>query len=96
MRCDSEEHQLKHVGFVRQAFLTGGLQNYARRHRIPIDLIDFDFKVADDIKREQLQRAVNMQPSPLSKEGSPEEHPEEGMYIHGLYLEGVRWDWYAF
>uniref|UniRef100_A0A8C5KDU7 Dynein axonemal heavy chain 1 n=1 Tax=Jaculus jaculus TaxID=51337 RepID=A0A8C5KDU7_JACJA len=60
--------------FFPQAFLTGTLQNFARKFVISIDTIAFDFKVMAQSTSELNQR------------------PDIGCYIHGLFLEGARWD----
>uniref|UniRef100_A0A8C9DGR4 Dynein axonemal heavy chain 1 n=1 Tax=Prolemur simus TaxID=1328070 RepID=A0A8C9DGR4_PROSS len=60
--------------FFPQAFLTGTLQNFARKSVISIDTISFDFKVMSQAPSEFKTR------------------PEVGCYIHGLFLEGARWD----
>uniref|UniRef100_A0AAR2LEL7 Dynein, axonemal, heavy chain 1 n=1 Tax=Pygocentrus nattereri TaxID=42514 RepID=A0AAR2LEL7_PYGNA len=57
--------------FFPQAFLTGTLQNFARRSVLSIDTITFGFK----------------EPAAELKE-----RPESGCFIHGLFLEGARWD----
>nr|XP_013047409.2 dynein axonemal heavy chain 1 isoform X1 [Anser cygnoides]XP_047928500.1 dynein axonemal heavy chain 1 isoform X1 [Anser cygnoides]XP_047928502.1 dynein axonemal heavy chain 1 isoform X1 [Anser cygnoides]XP_047928506.1 dynein axonemal heavy chain 1 isoform X1 [Anser cygnoides] len=64
--------------FFPQAFLTGTLQNFARKSVISIDTISFSFKVMKESASE------------LSRP------PAEGCYIHGLFLEGARWDPSAF
>uniref|UniRef100_A0A8C4NSC2 Dynein, axonemal, heavy chain 1 n=1 Tax=Dicentrarchus labrax TaxID=13489 RepID=A0A8C4NSC2_DICLA len=60
--------------FFPQAFLTGTLQNYARRSGTSIDTIGFDFEVV------------------VKSMSEITEKPNTGVYLHGLFLEGARWD----
>jgi len=65
--------------FFPQAFLTGTLQNYARKHVKPIDTVSFSFHVIKESEKE----LITKQPS----------GPQDGCYIKGLFLEGCRWNW---
>ncbi|WIA11828.1 hypothetical protein OEZ85_011917 [Tetradesmus obliquus] len=62
--------------FFPQAFLTGTLQNYARKNALPIDTVSFGFQVMDE----------------LGSGSGCSSGPEDGCYIRGLFLEGARWD----
>ncbi|KAI8848085.1 dynein heavy chain domain-containing protein [Chytridium lagenaria] len=87
--------------FFPQGFLTGVLQNHARRYNIPIDSLMFAFKMSD---YEEGDPRVANDPSVAGEKndrdllGSPDElaitYPEEdgGVLISGLFIEGARWD----
>lgn len=76
-----------------QAFLTGAKQNHARKLRVAIDQIDFDFEVMDSI----LPDAVTSSAASSSDMGgrglyAAVKPPASGIYCSGLVLEGARWD----
>ena len=58
-----------------QAFLTGVLQNYARKYRVAVDRLSFAFTVLKTVDGTAVERA-----------------PDDGCFIHGIFLEGCRWD----
>jgi dynein heavy chain len=62
---------------VFQAFLTGAQQNFARKFKIPIDHLTFEFFIT---KTEADDRNSITHP------------PENGVFVYGLFLEGARWD----
>merc|ERR1719487_2149485 len=64
--------------FFTQAFITGTKQNYARKHKLPIDEVNFDFSVLTEEQRGHFKRTPG--------------GPEDGAHIWGLFLDGGRWD----
>lgn len=99
--------------FFPQSFLTGALQNYARRHRVPIDQVAFEFQVRA-WARERISRGVDVGSMHALGNGACVPHaapacfrqvmphvtenvsaayaPEDGVYVHGLFLEGAAFD----
>jgi dynein heavy chain len=62
--------------FFTHGFLTGALQNYARKYSIAIDTLGYDFKVVHDVP----------------DDGKGVAAPEDGIHVVGMFLEGCKWD----
>ena len=68
----------KYVGF-----LTGVLQNHARKFNIPIDTLSFVYKMNDYDEDDPKMETVKADRS---------SEDEEGVLVRGLFMEGARWD----
>ena len=72
--------------FFTQSFLTGTLQNYARKNTIEIDTLTFEFEFFD-------KDHTNYGRGILDRANCDIQKPEDGVLITGLFLEGCRWDY---
>jgi hypothetical protein len=63
---------------VYQGFTTGTLQNHARKYGVAIDALSFGFRVMRSYSAEEMKEE--------------EDVPEDGVLVHGLFMDGARWD----
>ncbi len=73
-------------------FLTGILQNYARKYDFPIDHLSFDFN-AIPAYRDQSAYSEGMKGLNFGDEHPDDaaiERPDDGVLIHGLFMDGFR------
>ena len=78
--------------FFTQSFLTGALQNYARKYEIPIDELVFTFSVMSEFGQD-LNHEADCYVDKLRKYISKMSPPEDGCFVYGMYLDGASWDW---
>jgi len=57
-------------------FLTGAMQNYARKYGIAIDTLGYDFDVVHDVP----------------DDGKGVAPPADGIHVLGMFIEGCKWD----
>ena len=76
-------------------FLTGALQVHARKYGLPIDHLTFEYHVLD-LYRDQDEVTADTAKLAYGEEleqdraiGPP---PADGILVHGLYMDGFRWD----
>ena len=72
-----------------QSFLTGALQNYARKYRIPIDTLEFGFCISARVGEKQEKPSANSGTD--AKEYFIVDRPEDGVIVWGLFLDGAAW-----
>jgi len=94
IRCDFFNDWVEHGAptvywlsgfFFAQSFLTGALQNFARKERVEIDALSFDFGFMGEDPTDYSQTIMDRSKCNLKP-------PENGVYITGLFIEGCRWD----
>ncbi|CAL8330997.1 unnamed protein product [Merluccius merluccius] len=81
--------------FFPQGFLTGTLQNHARRYNLPIDELSFSFKVLP-VYRDQAAVSEALGCLADSKAALDMDdllpEPENGVLVHGMFMDACRWD----
>ncbi|XP_069092738.1 dynein axonemal heavy chain 6 isoform X2 [Pleurodeles waltl] len=80
--------------FFPQGFLTGTLQNHARKYNLPIDELSFHYNVLPVYRdqasvAEALKTAVFGQELPMDIELPT---PMDGVLVHGMFMDACRWD----
>lgn len=64
--------------YFPQGFLTGTLQTHARAYNLPIDTLEFKFRVTD----------AEVDPAECDKPVATEA-PKDGVLVHGVFMEGT-------
>lgn len=75
-------------------FLTGALQNHARKYGFPVDHLSFKYNVLP-VYRDQMEVAEAMAKQQFGEEIEPDQRltsPSDGVLVHGLFMDGFRWD----
>ncbi|XP_063473624.1 dynein axonemal heavy chain 6 isoform X8 [Symphalangus syndactylus] len=80
--------------FFPQGFLTGTLQNHARKYSLPINELSFKYNVIPAYRDQaaviEAAKTVQFgQELPMDVELPS---PEDGVLVHGLFMDASRWD----
>lgn len=77
--------------FFPQGFLTGTLQNHARKYNLPIDELSFKYEPLQQYRRQEEYYNASL----TEEEGTFDEKVpkfSDGVVVHGLFMEAMSWD----
>ncbi|XP_028297484.1 dynein heavy chain 6, axonemal-like, partial [Gouania willdenowi] len=80
--------------FFPQGFLTGVLQNHARRYNLPIDELSFRFNMVPAY-RDQAAVCEALHTLPVDAKLNLDNElpePKDGVLVHGMFMDASRWD----
>uniref|UniRef100_A0A8C2GSU6 Dynein, axonemal, heavy chain 6 n=1 Tax=Cyprinus carpio TaxID=7962 RepID=A0A8C2GSU6_CYPCA len=80
--------------FFPQGFLTGALQNHARKYNLPIDELNFRFNMVPVYRDQTLVSEALKTLEPGEELELDKELPtmEDGVLVHGMFMDACRWD----
>ena len=75
-------------------FLTGTLQNHARKYNQPIDQLSFNFNVQRHYRNQEeiAEATTKLEYGQTLEQDNEIESPEDGVLVHGLYMDASRWN----
>ncbi|XP_072807658.1 dynein axonemal heavy chain 6 isoform X2 [Vicugna pacos] len=80
--------------FFPQGFLTGTLQNHARKYNLPIDELSFKYNMIPAYRDEAvvIEAAKTVQFGQELPMDTELPCPEDGVLVHGMFMDASRWD----
>ncbi|KAB5518561.1 hypothetical protein PHYPO_G00167460 [Pangasianodon hypophthalmus] len=80
--------------FFPQGFLTGTLQNHARKYNLPIDELNFCFNVIPAYRDQAAitEALKNLGPGAELDQDQKLPSIEDGVLVHGMFMDSSRWD----
>lgn len=91
MKCGSPASYWISGLYFPQGFMTGCLQRHSRKYNIPIDSLKIDFELTDTVLIQEHISATRSVSLTLDAYNGLTEQ-EDGVYVHGLFLEAGRID----
>ena len=89
LQCTDNKFDLFSTGF-----LTGTLQNHARKYNQPIDQLSFNFNVQRHYRNQEeiAEATTKLEYGQTLEQDNEIESPEDGVLVHGLYMDASRWN----